>query len=304
LFLVIIFLEGVVSSISSSSLLLHQAALDFEAISSPLGAIPDPRLRAKERERDAQYQRNLLDAAVSAASISISSISSASSASESSLLQDANANHPSSVRRTLRLLSQNSNYGEYSYYNNNNNNGESSSSSGQQQLGDDLDYNDSNDEEDYSYWDHNLVQKDFGFYISSYSFKYTGCHNVVDKDNAMYMERYATFRLCPSSSCYEWKTNGCSSNSNYGEYAVPLHLYLSALVDYHQGRVVTFCDYCQSCAMVEAYKSFVHDMMLRQLYIVQYAKTQFQSWLLAQSQSSSSSNNDNAVEDNQYLSAS
>jgi hypothetical protein len=266
--LFVLFVGGVVSSITSSSTIdkLSQAVIEFES----RRRIDDPHLRskAKQQQREAQYTLDLLDSAVVTSPPTSLSL-------EKSFSYNNNNNKEavSPAAEILRLLSENS---EYS--NSNNNNDESSSSDGQQQ------YND--DDDRYSSWNQNMVQQDFGFYITAYSFKYTGCHNVVDKKNSYpaKIQRFAAFRLCPTQSCYEWNANGCSnSNNNYGEYAVPLNHYLSSLLDYNQGRVLSFCEYCESCAMIESYKSFFHDLIFRQLYTVKYAKAQFQIWLSSSS---------------------
>jgi hypothetical protein len=270
-FLVVVLIGVQVSSSSVDK--LSQAVLDFEASR----ILPDSKLRAKEKEREVRYTLNLLNSAVVVASSSSSSFES---------LSHSSNNKANPAAGNLRLLSENSQYGEYSDYNNNND--ESSGSGSQQQQ----EY----DDDGYSSWNHNMVQQEFGFYITAYSFKYTGCHNVVDKENSYpeKMQRFVTFRLCPTQSCFEWKANGCSgggsnhNNNNYGEYAVPLNYYLSALLEYNQGRVLSFCEYCQSCAMIESYKSFFYDMILRKQYTVQYAKAQFQTWLSSSSRKSKS----------------
>jgi hypothetical protein len=130
----------------------------------------------------------------------------------------------------------------------------------------------------YEPWNSDLTETDFGFDVRSYSFKYTGCHDVGhwSQGQEEVATRYATFRLCPTESCTSASTFGCQSD--YGEYIVPVDLLVTSLMEHNRARVAGYCEYCESCATVESYKHFFSEISIEKQYVVNYAETKFQTW--------------------------
>eukprot|EP00977_Amphora_coffeiformis_P000989 scaffold212_cov173-Amphora_coffeaeformis.AAC.15 len=129
----------------------------------------------------------------------------------------------------------------------------------------------------YGMWNASMSEVDFGFDITSYSFKYTGCHDVGYKwKSGENPSRYATFRLCPTNSCSGKSTWGCKSD--YGEYIVPVDLLVSSLIEHNEARVRGYCEYCQRCAAVESYKLFAGEVLMHKEYVLSYAQQRFSTW--------------------------
>lgn len=96
----------------------------------------------------------------------------------------------------------------------------------------------------------------FAFDVYDYSFKYVKCQAIRSfSDNLAkyrgdgYMsetvlapEQFVVFRFCPSASCSNTSTIGCSSD--YGEYILKLEDYLTVMYKYNLQRKENFCDYC------------------------------------------------------------
>jgi hypothetical protein len=168
----------------------------------------------------------------------------------------------------------------------------------------------------YSYggeydWDQAMAEQDFGFDITDYAIKYTGCHrietfndNVAQNENinsVLGIQSFATFRLCPADECYENNVWGCSSN--YGEYVVAMEDFLGGLLGYNEERVYGYCEYCAECANIESYKDWAAQVKMQKAYTVEHAESLFETYyqnLIAkeqeeaqyvQSQSYSSSSN-------------
>jgi hypothetical protein len=130
----------------------------------------------------------------------------------------------------------------------------------------------------YEPWDPDLTETDFGFDVRSYSFKYTGCHDLGHwwQGQEETATRYATFRLCPTETCSAYSTFGCQSD--YGEYIVPVDLLVTSLMEHNQARVAGYCEYCESCATVESYKQFFSEVSIQKQYVINYAKAKFETW--------------------------
>jgi len=77
---------------------------------------------------------------------------------------------------------------------------------------------------------------DYSF-IGDYSIKFQGCHSVsqwnadVDDENDVRIKtkRLVRFRLCPSGSCQNEKTAGCTTK--FGDYVVDLNTFVAAYLD-------------------------------------------------------------------------
>ena len=136
------------------------------------------------------------------------------------------------------------------------------------------------------YWNQDMQEEGFGFDISAYSIKYTGCHTVETYNenlaaNDMFetvlgTQRYATFRLCPADRCNTYNRWGC--DRDYGEYVVPLDLYIESIVGYGQQRVMAYCEFCEDCAAREAYRSFAQSQINQMQYDMQKAEELYQDF--------------------------
>jgi hypothetical protein len=189
----------------------------------------------------------------------------------------------------------NANYNAYSYngnanaYNYNNAGGNNQ----QQQYNGNQQNNNANGAQGgyYSYggeydWNQAMEEQDFGFDISDYAIKYTGCHrvetyndNVAQNENinsVLGSQSYATFRLCPADECYENNVWGCSSN--YGEYVVAMEDFLGGLLGYNEERVYGYCEYCAECANVESYKDWANQVKMQKAYTVEHAESLFENY--------------------------
>ena len=96
---------------------------------------------------------------------------------------------------------------------------------------------------------------DFGFDVSQYSVKYSGCSVVQTysddmaedeaSDTVLVARKFVIFRLCPSQSCNKYIVTGCTED--YGEYLVELDDYLEAVSNFYQEKSKRFCEYCLPC---------------------------------------------------------
>jgi flagellar biosynthesis GTPase FlhF len=106
-----------------------------------------------------------------------------------------------------------------------------------------------NDGNEEAQWDN------FGFDVSDYSVKYSGCASVQtysddlaedeDSDTVLTTKRFVVFRLCPTQYCNKYSVSGCTSD--YGEYLIDIDDYLDAVSEYYQQKEENYCNYCQPC---------------------------------------------------------
>lgn len=194
-----------------------------------------------------------------------------------------------------KLQNNNGYYGNYNYGQNqgnyNGNQGGQGNYNGNQAQnnynGQGQDYNGYWYGNDYNYeWNQEMAEEEFGFDISAYSIKYTGCH-TVETYNEMLAEndqfetvlgtqRYATFRLCPVEYCNTNNKWGC--DQNYGEYVVPLGNYVESIVEYGQERVQAYCEFCEDCAAREAYRSWARSQINQMEYDMQLAEQLYEQF--------------------------
>mmetsp|Transcript_6324 Transcript_6324/g.11944 ORF Transcript_6324/g.11944 Transcript_6324/m.11944 type:complete len:419 (+) Transcript_6324:40-1296(+) len=103
--------------------------------------------------------------------------------------------------------------------------------------------------------DNNYYKYDMSW-MQDYSLKFIGCHNVAqwndgsnDNDGSgvrIKTHRYVRFRLCPSESCSEKKSLGCSSS--YGDYVVDMGTYIQAHIEHEKEILEEKCqEYANNC---------------------------------------------------------
>jgi len=87
-------------------------------------------------------------------------------------------------------------------------------------------------------------------YVADYSIKFQGCHHVSqwnlnaddgDENVRIQTKRLIRFRLCPTSSCTNDKTSGCSSS--YGDYIVDMDTFLTSYLTDKQETEEYNCEY-------------------------------------------------------------
>jgi hypothetical protein len=84
---------------------------------------------------------------------------------------------------------------------------------------------------------------EFGFDVTAYSVKYTGCSAILtysdeaaeEADTVLETKRFVVFRLCPTDSCNKYDAKGCSSN--YGEYVLEMGDYLETMAEYNEEKL-------------------------------------------------------------------
>lgn len=96
---------------------------------------------------------------------------------------------------------------------------------------------------------------DFGFDVSQYSVKYSGCSVIQTysdemaedetTDTVLVGKKFVIFRLCPSQSCNKYTVTGCTED--YGEYLIEIGDYLEAVSNFYQEKSKRFCEYCLPC---------------------------------------------------------
>jgi hypothetical protein len=103
--------------------------------------------------------------------------------------------------------------------------------------------------------DYSDVYSDFGFDITKYSIKYSGCSDVQTysdvvaategTDTVLQDEKFIFFRLCPVNSCNKYTNIGCSKD--YGQYLIEMDDYIEAASNYYEQRNERYCNYCRPC---------------------------------------------------------
>mmetsp|Transcript_41783 Transcript_41783/g.61156 ORF Transcript_41783/g.61156 Transcript_41783/m.61156 type:complete len:556 (-) Transcript_41783:207-1874(-) len=100
----------------------------------------------------------------------------------------------------------------------------------------------------------------FGFDVSEYSVKYTGCSaismyndeaNGDDGDSVVETTRFVTFRLCNSLYCDSSSDLGC--DSDYGDFILELGDYLTYFAEFENEMMEQFCHYCKQCIYFDTY---------------------------------------------------
>jgi len=100
--------------------------------------------------------------------------------------------------------------------------------------------------------DGNDVNYDF---ISDYSIKFQGCHHVSqwnadaddENDVRILTKRLVRFRLCPTSSCQNDRSAGCTTK--FGDYVVDLNTFVAAYLDNAEDEKEEMCaDTATECA--------------------------------------------------------
>jgi hypothetical protein len=136
------------------------------------------------------------------------------------------------------------------------------------------DYSSTINWEDYQ----GMQNGDVGFGMTNYDFMYTGCSNVAlgSQDGQRQFMRYATFRLCPASTCSDNTFRGC--NQNYGEYVVRMDEFLAAMVGFNDERMTGFCEYCQECADIEAFNLFLATISGNKKAALTRAQNHYNDW--------------------------
>ena len=110
----------------------------------------------------------------------------------------------------------------------------------------------------------------FGFDVADFSLKYAGCSAVATwsdelaENNAggngyyggewqsstvVSTPKFVVFRLCPTDSCSDDRTFGCSND--YGEYLIDMADYLMYLKEYKEEQLQQYCEYCAECVQAE-----------------------------------------------------
>uniref|UniRef100_A0A7S2P8B7 Uncharacterized protein n=1 Tax=Leptocylindrus danicus TaxID=163516 RepID=A0A7S2P8B7_9STRA len=100
----------------------------------------------------------------------------------------------------------------------------------------------------------------FAFDVTGYSLKYARCQmieqysdNAAEEggneeegnyDSVLVRQRFAVFRLCPTSSCNGKSQMGCKSG--YGEYMVDLGQYLESVQRYNEELKESYCGFCEN----------------------------------------------------------
>ena len=142
-----------------------------------------------------------------------------------------------------------------------------------------------NDNDDYGsvIWENyqGMQNSDLGFGMTNYNFMYTGCSNVPSTAyDETRLERYATFLLCPASTCSNNTFRGCKYN--YGEYVVKLDDFLMAMVEYNEERMTGFCEYCQECTDIQAFNTFVATVNAQKSVAISRAQSHYNEWYQSQ----------------------
>mmetsp|Transcript_10835 Transcript_10835/g.29987 ORF Transcript_10835/g.29987 Transcript_10835/m.29987 type:complete len:786 (-) Transcript_10835:199-2556(-) len=146
---------------------------------------------------------------------------------------------------------------------------------------------------DYSdWWDNEMVVEEFGFDIDNYSLKYTGCHtkngyseDIAENENyqtVLGSETYVTFRLCLTEMCSDGGDYLYGCSNNYGEYMVSLDEYVTALTAYRDDKRYNFCSYCETCAAMKGYTSWVSQMRTSMSGVAESFQYAMESFIEAQ----------------------
>jgi hypothetical protein len=137
---------------------------------------------------------------------------------------------------------------------------------------------------------------DVGFGMTNYNFMYTGCSNVAlsSQDGQLQYSRYATFRLCPASTCSDNTFRGC--NQNYGEYVVRMDEFLAAMVGFNNERMTGFCEYCQECADIEAFNLFYATIFGNKKASLTRAQNHYNDWYQYHYSANNGNSNSNSAQ--------
>jgi len=109
--------------------------------------------------------------------------------------------------------------------------------------------------------DDDNVDKEFGIDLSGYSLKYMSCVSLSffdgteqggeNEDNLFVSQTFVMLRLCPSDSCSESTSTGCTSD--YGEYMISVLDYFEAYTQFNELVFEQYCGYCETCMYFENY---------------------------------------------------
>jgi hypothetical protein len=101
----------------------------------------------------------------------------------------------------------------------------------------------------------NNNNNNYGFDITKYSLKYTGCAGVdtysdemaeqEEIDSVLKRQRFVLLRLCATESCNKYSVNGCSSD--YAELLLDMYDYLEAMGKYNEEKQQRYCEFCERC---------------------------------------------------------
>jgi len=91
-------------------------------------------------------------------------------------------------------------------------------------------------------------------YVADYDVKFQGCHHISqwngeaegEDDVRVYTKRLARFRLCPSGTCSDKESSGCSAK--YGDYVVDMGTFLDAWLEAQEDEKEYQCEvYREKC---------------------------------------------------------
>lgn len=105
----------------------------------------------------------------------------------------------------------------------------------------------------YTY-DDDFYNLEHQFEFKGYSLHYAKCAKVQrfspdavqqGEYSSMATDNIVILRLCPKGSCNSSSKYGCSSG--YGEYAIDLNDYMTAIVKYENEKEQRLCEFCDNC---------------------------------------------------------
>lgn len=159
--------------------------------------------------------------------------------------------HEHLLTKATPMNGNNRGLGYFNFWNNNNSNGTGSGSNYRTKT--------------YQY-DDDFYNLDDIFDFNGYSLHYGKCAKVQrfspyavqqGEYSSMVTDNIVILRLCPKSSCRSSSKYGCSSG--YGEYAIDLNDYITAIAKYENDKEQKFCEFCSACgydsASAAAYSS-------------------------------------------------
>lgn len=119
------------------------------------------------------------------------------------------------------------------------------------------DYNAAVDTDDYKVSSSSSSSGNVNF--TQYALKYIGCQNVKswsdsnaesDSTSPFAMQSLVVLRMCPSTTCSAYNTDGCLNN--YGEYLLPMLTYVTIMQEYHLQSLEKYCSTCSECMSYHA----------------------------------------------------